>query len=157
MKTIEKRQVLENCNLERVFDFFSDEKNLEAITPQWLNFKVLEKSTPKIGKGTVIKYRLSIHGIPCRWDTLIEEWQPLKSFIDRQIKGPYKHWHHTHSFQEIESGKILMIDTIRYQVPLGWIGKTLLGPWVIRDIDQIFNFRAQQIAKIFQHPPTGRA
>ena len=37
--------------------------NLEEITPPWLGFKTLSMSTDSIEEGTVIRYRLRLHGI----------------------------------------------------------------------------------------------
>ena len=86
------------------FNFFSDEKNLEKITPKHLNFKVVGTSTPSIREGTFIDYKLSLHGIPFKWKTLIKSYIPNEVFIDEQIKGPYSKWHQKefhYSFQQI--------------------------------------------------------
>ena len=42
--------------IEKVFDFFSNAKNLEAITPPFLQFKILNQSTPKIQAGTTLRW-----------------------------------------------------------------------------------------------------
>lgn len=49
--------------IEEVFAFFADAQNLEEITPPWLGFKTLSMSTDSIEEGTVIRYRLRLHGI----------------------------------------------------------------------------------------------
>jgi ligand-binding SRPBCC domain-containing protein len=46
-------------------------------------------------KGTFIEYALRVHGIPIRWDTLIEKWNPPLEFVEVQLRGPYKLWRHT--------------------------------------------------------------
>ena len=86
------------ADLDKVWNFFSDEKNLEILTPEFLNFQVLGKSTPEIQKGTLIDYKLKLRGLPLKWQTEICEWKPKTLFVDRQLKGPYKLWHHTHKF-----------------------------------------------------------
>lgn len=75
---------------EEVFPFFADATNLEAITPPLLAFQVTTPRPIEMRSGTLIEYRLKIHRIPIRWRTLIEEWNPSTSFVDTQIKGPYK-------------------------------------------------------------------
>lgn len=134
--------------LADVFSFFSSENNLEEITPPWLNFKVQGKSTPELKKGTLIKYRLRIHGVPVNWLTEIDEWEPMHRFTDVQLKGPYSVWRHTHTFEEVNGGT-MMTDKVEYRLPLGWIGQWIAGRKVEADIQSIFDFRRLSMEKIF--------
>lgn len=134
--------------VEKVFPFFADEKNLETITPPWLNFKVLGKSTPRLQSGTLINYKLAVRGIPLKWQSVIEDWVPNEKFVDRQIVGPYSHWHHTHTFEPHPQGT-LMTDIIEYRVPGGAIGELLGGWYVRRDLEKIFAYRRKTIEKLF--------
>lgn len=133
---------------EKVFPFFSDERNLERITPGFLGFQVLRKSTPEIGEGTLIDYRLKIHGVPARWRTRIEEWVPGVRFVDTQLKGPYKKWHHTHRFQSLGGGTLLR-DTVRYVIPAGALGNLALGGLIQKDVQAIFGYRKKVIRELF--------
>ena len=131
-----------------VFRFFSAETNLEALTPPHLSFKVLDKSTPEIETGTLIRYRLRIRGFPVGWITRIDEWVPGVRFVDTQLSGPYALWHHTHQFESLEGGT-LMKDRVRFRVPLGRIGQLLTGGLVRRDVEGIFRYRMQVIARMY--------
>jgi uncharacterized protein len=131
-----------------VFLFFSRETNLELLTPPWLKFRVVRVSSPQISSGTLIDYRLRIHGLPVRWRTRIEEWVPNQKFVDTQILGPYRYWHHTHTFEEVDGGT-LMKDRVVYQVPLGILGRVALGRKIKGEIQAIFNYRSRKIAGIF--------
>lgn len=133
--------------VERVFDFFSDAKNLEKITPKWLNFHIVSVSTPAIQKHTKIEYELKLHKIPMKWLTDISEWDPPHRFVDQQLKGPYHLWYHEHSFEQVEGGT-LMKDWVRFQLPLGKAG--LVGlPKVYGDVKGIFAYRADIIGSLF--------
>lgn len=134
---------------DKLFPFFSDERNLEKITPPWLNFRVLRKSTEKMGSGTTIDYRLRVHGIPLSWQSRIEDWNPNTSFVDTQVKGPYALWHHTHTF-EPKDGGTLMTDHVRYEVPAGRLGNFLAGSYVRKDLEKIFHYRTEVLEKIFR-------
>lgn len=127
-----------------VFSFFSAAKNLEAITPPWLKFRVLKTSTPAIQQGTLIDYKLLLKGMPIRWRTLIEQWQPEDFFVDRQLRGPYRDWHHTHEFIELAGGT-LMTDRVVYQLPLGVLGDIAHALMVKKDVRTIFQFRRSVI------------
>lgn len=136
---------------DEVWSFFGSETNLEAITPKYLNFKVLEKTTPSLEKGTLLDYRLSVHGIPMRWQTEITEWSPPKSFADRQTRGPYKLWSHTHTFEPLGSGTLIR-DRVVYELPLKWLG-SLAGDWMVRrDLKVIFDFRQKVIGEKYGTP-----
>lgn len=134
---------------EKVFEFFSEAKNLERITPDLLRFQILDMSTPQIQQGTKINYKLRINGVPARWQTFIEKWDPPREFVDTALKGPYQSWHHTHHFEDLGSGT-LITDRVQYRLPLGFLG-WVAAHWKVRgDIQQIFDFRREAVAEIFE-------
>src|SRR3954464_11752196 len=61
---------------EEVFPFFADARNLEAITPPLLRFRVVTPGPIDLHAGTFIQYRLRLHGVPVTWHTIIQEWDP---------------------------------------------------------------------------------
>ncbi len=131
---------------EEIFPFFTNEENLEKLTPDFLSFKVMGKSTPQIKSGTIIDYRLSLYGIPFYWKTEIQNWEPIHKFVDVQLKGPYKTWHHTHEFIPFLNGTLLR-DRVLYRLPLGALGNLVAGIKVLSDVRNIFAFRRQFISK----------
>ena len=130
-----------------MFEFFSAAENLEAITPAFLNFRILTPTPIQIEAGKRIEYRLRVHGVPVRWITEIAEWDPPRRFIDIQLKGPYRFWHHTHEF-EAYNGGTRMTDLVRYALPFGWLGQLAHALWVRRDIERIFDHRARRITEL---------
>ena len=134
---------------EELFDFFSDAKNLEAITPPWVNFKILNVSTDKIQEGTILDYQIKLHTIPIKWKTKIIDWNPPTEFVDTQLKGPYKLWHHTHSFKEVAGG-VLMTDRVLYQIPFSIIGNLANPLLVDKDVQKIFAYRKVILAKLLK-------
>lgn len=137
------------CPIEVVFSFFGDAYNLERITPDFLRFKVLATSDDELRRGTLIDYQLRLRGIPFSWRTIIDEWTPGERFIDRQIKGPFKLWHHTHEFAPRDGGT-LITDRVRYDLPLGALGRFVAGGFVRRDVEEIFRYRQAQTRAIFK-------
>ncbi|WP_413587410.1 TIGR01777 family oxidoreductase [Bdellovibrio sp. HCB274] len=132
---------------EEIFPFFRDPHNLESITPPSLNFNIQSTSTPEIEQGTLINYKLKIRGIPATWLTEIDEWKPPFRFVDNQKKGPYQLWHHTHEFKPFLGGT-LMIDRVRYRLPLGYLGWLTASKFVRKDVEEIFKFRRSYIARM---------
>ena len=134
--------------LEEVFGFFSDARNLQKITPGWLNFQILTPGEIEIGPGTLLDYRLKWHGVPIRWRTQIVTWDPPRAFTDMQIRGPYPLWHHTHTFHA-EAGGTRVVDAVKYRLPLGVLGAMAHRLGVRRDLERVFDYREQVIASLF--------
>lgn len=130
---------------EEVFGFFADAWNLEAITPPWLRFRVVTPRPLEMRAGAHIAYRLRLHGMPIRWLTRIEVWEPPLRFVDVQVRGPYRLWHHTHRFEPDDDGT-LMRDRVRYALPLGPLGELAHAALVRRDLERIFAFRHEAVA-----------
>ena len=105
-------------------------------------------STPQIEAGTLIRYRLSLRGIPFGWTTQMRTWYPPYRFTDVQLSGPFALWHHTHRFEEKDGGTLIS-DIVRYRVPLGLIGQVVNAIQVRRDVERIIRFRQERIGKIF--------
>jgi ligand-binding SRPBCC domain-containing protein len=127
------------------FEFFADARNLEAITPPWLRFRVVTPEPIRMRAGTLIEYRLRLHELPIRWLTRIEVWEPGCRFEDVQLRGPYRFWHHAHVFEAHETGT-LMRDFVRYALPLGALGRLAGAEVVRRDLERIFDFRRDAVA-----------
>src|SRR4051812_2282769 len=133
---------------DKLFQFFGDAFNLEAITPSSLRFKVLTPAPIRIAAGTRIRYRLRIHGIPCSWESEITAWEPPSRFIDEQRRGPYRLWRHEHRFEEKENGT-RCLDDVAYAVPGGSLINWL---FVRRELEKIFRFRREKLQQLFGAP-----
>lgn len=131
---------------ETVFAFFADARNLEAITPAWLRFRIVSQAPAQMRVGTLIEYRLTLHRLPVSWLTQIEEWVPGERFVDQQLRGPYGLWHHTHEFEPDGAGGTLMRDRVRYALPYGPLGEVARRLFVARDLERIFDFRERAVA-----------
>jgi ligand-binding SRPBCC domain-containing protein len=130
---------------EAVFAFFADPFNLEAITPPLLRFAVVTPAPIAMGVGTFIQYRLRLRGVPLRWDTLIQTWEPPRRFVDVQVRGPYRLWHHAHELEPLDGGRTLMRDTVRYALGFGALGELAHRALVRRDLEAIFAYRAARV------------
>lgn len=131
--------------LDSVFAFFSDASNLQKLTPPWIGFRILTHLPIEMKQDALIDYRISLHGLPIKWRTKIEVWDPPNRFVDLQLSGPYKLWHHTHSFTSCMGGTE-MSDEVLY-----WpIGGVLANRFLVeKDVRRIFEFRDQEIQRLF--------
>jgi ligand-binding SRPBCC domain-containing protein len=150
--TLQREQVIPRPARE-VFAFFANAANLETITPPWLKFEITGATPAVIARGTHIAYRLRWRWLPISWLTEIVEWQPCTRFVDVQKRGPYALWHHTHEFEEMGPNETSMRDIVRYALPLGSFGTLAHRLIVRRDVQSIFDYRADRIRELFPQLP----
>ncbi len=131
--------------MERVFAFFGAAENLNLLTPEYLRFRILTPTPIEMQTGTMIEYRIRLHGFPMRWLTRIQAWEPPYRFVDEQIRGPYRRWVHEHRFEERDGGT-LCTDRVEYAVPCDWFVHPL---FVQRNLAGIFQYRARRLVELF--------
>ena len=136
--------------VDDAFAFFADPLNLEAITPPWLGFRVLSHPDT-LESGALIDYRLSLHRVPVSWRTRIEAWQPGRRFVDLQLRGPFGSWEHVHEFAPVDCGT-LIVDRVRYRMPLGPLGAVVHVVLIGGDLDRIFDFRREAVGGLLGQP-----
>jgi ligand-binding SRPBCC domain-containing protein len=146
LHTLEREQELPGTPAE-VFALFADPRNLEAITPPLLRFEVVTPGEIDMRVGALIAYRLRLHGVPVSWLTSIQAWEPPHRFVDVQVRGPYRLWHHTHELEPLADGT-LMRDTVRYSIGFGALGELARRAVVARDLDAIFAYRAERVPEL---------
>jgi ligand-binding SRPBCC domain-containing protein len=140
-----------SASREEVFDFFSDARNLNRITPAWLDFRILTPTPVPMELNSIIEYSLKLNGLRFRWKTQITRWEPPQVFVDEQLHGPYSRWIHTHSFTETAYGTC-MEDHVAYAVP-GWLMEPLIHRAFVQPrLNKIFDYREQQFKHIFPSP-----
>ncbi|MET0793048.1 MAG: SRPBCC family protein [Polyangiaceae bacterium] len=147
---LERTQRIERP-LPEVFAFFADAANLEAITPQFLRFRILTRPPIEMREGALIDYEISLLGVPMQWHTRIAVWEPNVRFVDEQLVGPYAYWHHTHAF-EAQGNATLMRDTVLYREPFGPLGAVAHTLFVARTLARIFDYRQAAIEREFSNP-----
>ena len=130
---------------EEIFAFFSDARNLDAITPPWLRFQMVSAGAVPMKPGALIDYKLRVHGFAIRWRTRITEWDPPFRFVDEQLRGPYRLWVHEHEFEPRDGGTLVR-DRVRYAVPFDFLVHKL---FVARDVTRIFAYRSEHLLRRF--------
>ena len=147
---LERAQLIPRPRPE-VFAFFCDASNLQRITPPLVGFRILTPGPILIAAGTLIDYELKLYGVPVRWRTRIEAFEPGQAFTDIQLAGPYRSWHHRHEFADVPGGTRI-VDRIDYALPLGVLGSVAHFLFVERTLQKIFDFREARIRELFGAP-----
>ena len=133
---------------DEAFDFYAEPANLERLMPPWIKFRIASTQPISMENGATIEYRLKIHGIPMKWTSEIRDWTPPHRFVDVQLGGPYRYWHHNHQFEAMDGGT-LITDEVDYAP---WGGHLVDRLLVRRDLRQAFRYRHDGLTSIFPGP-----
>ncbi|MGY8798718.1 MAG: SRPBCC family protein [Longimicrobiales bacterium] len=144
---LERAQVVAG-ELADVFAFFRDPSNLEAITPPWLRFEVRSSTSVRVRQGTTITYGLRWQIFPLTWKSRIAEYEEGRLFADEMLSGPYERWYHRHLFSEV-SGGVKVTDIVEYRLPFGPLGRLVHFATVRGQLEAIFDYRRDAIARLF--------
>jgi len=129
--------------LDQAFAFFAEAQNLERMTPPWLNFRIATPLPIAMHEGTIIDYVIGLYGLPIPWRTRIDVWEPGVRFIDRQVAGPYRWWHHEHRFDAVAGGT-RVTDHVEFVPRAAWV-----STWLVkRDVGRIFQFRQAALGEL---------
>jgi ligand-binding SRPBCC domain-containing protein len=134
---------------QEAWDFFSSPRNLDSMTPPELGFRIVHCPPEKMHEGQIISYKVKIlPGIWVPWVTEIKAVEEGRSFVDEQRFGPYKFWHHRHSFEEVEGG-VKVSDLVHYIMPFGPLGSIAHALFARQKLGRIFDFRREVLERRF--------
>ena len=134
-----------NEDIEKVWDFYTDIRHLEIITPKKLNLKIINTSNQKIilGQETILSAKIII--ILRTWHSKITFFQQYE-YIDEMLEGPFMKWKHTHKFERINKNKTKIIDEVEFSLPYGAFGK-IVSIYVTKILRQLFKYREDETIK----------
>ena len=133
--------------IDEVFAFFERPENLDRITPPWMGMRILG-AVGQMREGLEIDYAITpFPHVPARWRSRITAYDPPNSFTDVQLRGPYAHWEHRHTFRA-DGDATIVEDDVTYEVPLGRLGD-LVEPLFVRPrLRAIFDHRTAAMGRL---------
>ena len=147
--TLYSKQTIK-ADIASVWNFFSQPKNLSNLTPDDLDFKITSGNSERFYEGKIISYRIKLlHFLNFSWTSEITKVKENNYFIDKQLFGPYKLWHHEHHFKDNKDGTITIIDRVKYKLYFYPISKMIHQLFVKRNLIRIFSFRREKIKEIY--------
>ncbi len=148
--TLTARQIVP-ISLDQAWDFFSDPRNLEKITPPGMGFRTMTTDLPpSIHAGLMIEYRVRpLPGLPMTWLTEITHVKEGAYFVDEQRVGPYAIWHHEHTFRALGDSRSEIGDRVTYRLPFQPFGDLAHGLLVRPQLRRIFAFREAAVRSLF--------
>ena len=149
-----------NAPVDVVFKWHTRPGALERLSPPWDLIHVIYQSGG-IEKGAKTIMKMSAGPLPLkiRWIAEHIEYKENRLFRDRQIKGPFAHWIHTHRFIPDGSDKCYLADEIEYALPINPFGNLFGSSLINQRLERIFHFRhttmAWDIADHLKHKDKG--
>ena len=139
--------------IDLLWDFFRKPRNLNKLTPEDVEFKITSGKSDDFYEGKIISYKIRpFKMINLNWVTEISQVKEGFYFVDNQIFGPYKMWHHEHHFKSNGDGTTDIIDKVKYKLPFYILGRLMHKIFIKRKLVNIFMFRQKQINNLFNNP-----
>ncbi len=136
--------------VKTLFQWHAREGAISRLTPPWAPLKMISRSGEGIQKGVRIRFCLRFFRIPVIWEAEHIEYQEDKVFIDRQIKGPFSRWEHTHRFIADGKENSIMEDKVEFKLPLGFLSRPFYG-LAKKEFNRMFNYRHRVLKYDLEH------
>ena len=134
--------------LDRVWDFISHPRNLDRITPDDMEFRIVTDVPDRMFNGLLVEYRVRIPLMGWQvWVSELKHIEPGSYFVDEQKIGPYRFWYHEHRI-EPAGDKVNVIDHVSYEVPFGIFGKVGHALFIRPTLERIFRHREKMFKEL---------
>ncbi|MEN5074614.1 SRPBCC family protein [Isoptericola cucumis] len=77
-----------------------------------------------MGLGDVVTWRARHFGVPFTMTSRISAHDAPHRFVDEQVSGPFRRWHHEHRFDADGDGTV-MTDVATFESPAWWVGRAV--------------------------------
>lgn len=115
--------------LTAVTDFHAQSASMGAITPPPAVVRI-QRAPARLKEGDEMEFTLWLGPLAVHWLARIDDVSPT-GFTDRQLRGPFWHWTHRHSFVPIDESTTAVVDEVDLGLrPHPWWGLVGLGMWL---------------------------
>ncbi|WP_214104803.1 SRPBCC family protein [Acrocarpospora catenulata] len=106
----------------------------------------------RLALGDQVTWEARHFGLPWRLTSTISALDRPYSFVDEQVAGPFRRWHHAHYFEASGEGT-LMRDTVEFEAPFGPLGRLAELLVLRRYMVKLIMLRNQHIKRITEECP----
>ncbi len=125
---------------EAVFGWHARPGAFERLVPPWQPVELVERSGG-IEDGARVVLRLRLGPFSRTWVAEHLDYEAGRQFRDRQVRGPFARWEHTHRVEADGDAACYLEDRIEYALPLGLLGAVCGGALTRRTLDRLFTYR----------------
>ncbi|MEZ5276145.1 MAG: TIGR01777 family oxidoreductase [Opitutaceae bacterium] len=143
--TVFERELLLEAPPETVYAWHARPGAFGRLSPPWERVELV-RHTGEVEDGARVRLRLSVAGMPVYWDLEHTDHQAGRQFCDRQVRGPFRSWHHLHRFEPVGPDRTLLRDRLTIGLPFGALGRLLGGGFLRRQLERLFQYRHEVTA-----------
>jgi uncharacterized protein len=141
MKSFIRTTHIDKISSNELFAWHIREGAFERLNPPWHQFKVIER-IGNIQNGGTVKIKMKIAGpIHTTWLVKHSDYVEGKQFRDRQIRGLFSSWTHTHLFNPLELSSCVLDDHVEYSLPGGSLSEIIASSLINKKLNQMFDYR----------------
>ncbi len=146
MKTYRHEFVL-NAEIDRVWEFFTDPRHFELITPNNLKETLVSTTNPRLVAGTELRISTNLF-LRRTWTSRITTLTPY-TYVDEVRDGIFASWTHSHMFKIVDPHATLVTDEIVFECRYGPVGK-ILEHFIFKKLQFIFEQREEKTKLILE-------
>jgi uncharacterized protein len=136
--------------VDRLFAWHARDGAIQRLTPPWAPLTLRWRQGTGIDKGVRVGFDMRVFGIPMIWEAEHTGYCENRMFKDRQTRGPFARWEHTHLFCPDTGNRSVMTDQVAYQLPAEWLSVPFY-PHVQNQLARIFDYRHRVLAHDLAH------
>lgn len=134
---------------EAVFAWHESPGAFEALSPPWMDVKVVERSGG-IRDGGQVVLSIGVGPLRMRWRLMHQNYIKGQQFQDVQVSGPFDRWTHTHKFEPVVSNgdpSCILEDTIEFRMPSLPLPMLATTAGLIKEeLRRMFSYRKEVLA-----------
>ena len=138
-----KHSFVVNSPIDRVWEFYTDIKHLEIITPVEIELKITSATSQKLIQGLEFWLEGKLIISKRKWHSVIKSIRPYQ-YLDEMLTGPLRKWRHLHKFNDIhineDQKQTEVIDEVDFELPYNLVGRLFEG-YVCKRLEKFFDYR----------------
>jgi len=122
--------------VEELFAWHERPGAFERLQPPWEEVRVVSREGG-IEDGGRVSLKVRTGPFWQRWEAEHFDFERNRLFRDRQVRGPFREWVHSHKFHANGNGASILEDDVEYRPPAAF----LTSGWIGRKVASMFAWR----------------
>ncbi len=135
-----KKTTIIKAPIFRVFQWHARDGAISRLTPPWAPLKMISRRGTGIDIGVNVIFEIKVFGIPMIWEAEHFDYKENEVFKDRQVRGPFSKWIHTHRFTPDGENSTIMEDKVEFKLPFGFLSQPFYG-FAKKEFERMFHYR----------------